>query len=319
MKKPIVFMFSGQGSHYYQMGRELFEEHNRFRLWMEHCDTILKSLIDTSLIDILYSQHKRHENFDRLLYTNPALLCIQYSLARLLKEMGIQPDMVLGYSAGEITAAVVAGVISLEDGLALSVDVARVLEANSPKGGMLAIVDSENIYKQYPEIFSECWVACKNFDKNFVISGAGQDVTGIEKQLDEKQILSQRLAVNYAFHTPVMDSLRRELLAAGRGICFNPPKIPYISCYAKARVEHIDEDHIWSVIRYPVFFSETVRNMSREQDYIFIDVGPSGTLATLLRYLLPENSGSLSFDVMNQFGKDIQSLETLRVSFLNRQ
>lgn len=312
-------MFSGQGSHYYQMGRELFEEHNRFRLWMKHCDTILESLIDVSLIDILYGQHKKHDTFDRLLYTNPALLCIQYSLARLLKELGIQPDMVLGYSAGEIVAAIVAGAISLEDGLALSVNIARALEANSPRGSMLAIVDSEDVYEQYPEIFSTCWIACKNFDKNFVISGAEKGIADVERQLDEKQILSQRLAVNYAFHTPVMDLSRKEVLAAGRGVRFNPPKIPYISCYTKARVEHINEEHVWSVIRYPVCFSETVRNIFQEQDCIFIDVGPSGTLATLLRYLLPGNLCSLSFDVMNQFGKDVQSLEKLRSFFFNGQ
>ncbi|NQZ12186.1 MAG: acyltransferase domain-containing protein, partial [Algicola sp.] len=122
MKKPIVFMFSGQGAQYYHMGKELYECHPRFALWMDHCDEIVEPLIGTSLIDILYDESvTKGDPFDRVLYTNPALLCIQYSLSRVLMEMDIQPDYLLGYSLGEFTAAVVSGVMSLEEGLELLV------------------------------------------------------------------------------------------------------------------------------------------------------------------------------------------------------
>ena len=132
MKKPTVFMFSGQGSQYYQMGKELYEKHPRFKLWMNHCDNIVSPLIETSLIEVLYEQHKKSEPFDNIVYTNPALLSIEYSLAKILMESGIKPDFFLGYSLGELTAAILSQGISLEQGLQLSVSFAKLLERESP-------------------------------------------------------------------------------------------------------------------------------------------------------------------------------------------
>ena len=122
-------MFSGQGSQYYQMGKELYRNHSRFKLWMKYCDEIVRSLIDESITDIVYKDRiDKHKPFDKLLYTNPALLCIEYSLARIIIEMDIHPDYVLGYSLGEITASIISGIITLEEGIQFVVDVARLLE-----------------------------------------------------------------------------------------------------------------------------------------------------------------------------------------------
>src|SRR3954471_5340073 len=105
MKKQIIFMFSGQGSQYYQMGKELYEKNAQFKHWMDHCDEIVSPLIQTSLIEVLYRGKGKSESFDNILYTNPALLCVEYSLFKVLNSMGVQPDFLLGYSLGEIIAA----------------------------------------------------------------------------------------------------------------------------------------------------------------------------------------------------------------------
>src|SRR5688572_9620134 len=115
MTKPIVFMFSGQGSHYYQMGRELFEQQPIFRHWMQLADSIYQELTGLSIIHELYENgHKKSEPFVRTLLTHPAIFSIEYALGQIILEQGIIPDYVLGTSLGEFAAAVFAGVMTFE-------------------------------------------------------------------------------------------------------------------------------------------------------------------------------------------------------------
>src|SRR5688500_6161604 len=135
--KRIIVMFSGQGSQYYQMGKELYEKNRQFRYSMDLCDEMVSPLIRASLTDVLYRGKGKGESFDNILYTNPALLCVEYSLFSVLSGMGIQPDYIMGYSLGELTASVVSGAISLEDGIQLAVDTARLAEEKTLPAEML--------------------------------------------------------------------------------------------------------------------------------------------------------------------------------------
>lgn len=313
MKKPIVFMFSGQGSQYYHMGRELYEEHPRFRLWMDHCDEIVHALTGTSLIDVIYREGvNKSEPFDRILHTNPALLCIEYSLARVLMETDIQPDYLLGYSLGEIAASVVSGAVSLEDGLQLSVEYARLLEENCRPAGMLAIIESEDIVDRFPGIFRNCSLSGRNFEKNFVVSGLLEDIQRLQEVLRRENIVSQRLPVNYGFHTELMDPIEDRFKNLARKIVFSPISIPVVSTLKAGWVREIDVDYLWDVVRHPVEFGKTVRQMLWNEDYAFIDVGPSGTLATFVKYLLTAGSRSTHFETINQFGRNLSTLDRLK-------
>lgn len=312
MKKSIVFMFSGQGSQYYQMGKELYENYPRFRLWMDHCDRIARPLTQTSLIEIIYHGGKKNTVFDRLLYTNPALLAIEYSLARLLMEMRIQPDYVLGYSLGEITAAVVAGSVSLEEGMQLVVAAAKLLEQEGAEGGMLAILDSADIMQQFPELFTHCWLSAKNFQRNFVVSGLAADIVQLQKALSQKHIAAQRLPVNYGFHTELLDPIQGKFKTIAQQVKYYPIKIPIISTLRARQIQEVNADHFWDLIRYPVEFEKTVRSMLQNEDFTFIDVGPSGSLSTFVKYLLPYYSNSQHLEVINPFGKNLNSIQRLR-------
>ncbi len=132
MPKPIVFMFSGQGSQYYHMGKELYQRHAGFKRWMDHCDEIAAPLIDASLIEVIFYAADKRQDFDRLLYSNPALLCFEYSLAQVLLDMDVKPDLLLGYSLGDITSSVLAGNMVLEEGIRFVVEMAKLFEAKSP-------------------------------------------------------------------------------------------------------------------------------------------------------------------------------------------
>lgn len=313
-KKPVVFMYSGQGSQYYHMGMELYENHPRFRLWMDHCDEIVHPRIGTSLLDILYRQGNRRDPFDRILYTNPALLCIEYSLTRILMEMGLQPDYLLGYSLGEITAAVVSGAMSLEDGIRLTVDYAKLLERESPPAGMLAILESVEIMARFPGLFKNCWLTGRNFRNNFVVSGLSDDIRCLQQDLSQQDVISQRLPVNYGFHTVLMDPLAEEFKGLVHRINLYQTGIPTFSALKTGLIGDVSADYFWELIRYPVEFEKTIDLMLRRDDFVFIDVGPSGTLATFVKYLLPPGSNSVYMEVINQFGRDMNAIEKLKAA-----
>jgi bacillaene synthase trans-acting acyltransferase/trans-AT polyketide synthase/acyltransferase/oxidoreductase domain-containing protein len=314
MKKQIIFMFSGQGSQYYHMGKELYENHSRFKFWMDQCDEIVHPIVQTSLIDVLYRGQGKSEPFDQILYTNPSLLCIEYSLSRVLLAMGIQPDFLLGYSLGEITASVVSGVISLEDGIQLVVGMAKLVEEKTQLVEMLAVIEAQEIITTFPDLFQNCWLTGKNFQSSFVVSGLPNDIRHLQEGLKQKNIISQKLPVKYGFHTALLDPIEEELKQLVRNIKRLPMGIPIISSLTTATIQEVNDDHIWEVIRYPVEFERTIRSMLQKDDYIFIDVGPSGSLATFVKYLLTSNSNSLHLAAINQFGKDLNSIEKLRTS-----
>ena len=314
MKKQIIFMYSGQGSQYYHMGKELYENSVRFKFWMDHCDKIVHPLIETSIIDVLYRGQGKRDPFDRILHTNPALLSIKYSLSRVIMEMGIQPDYLLGYSLGEITAAIVSGALSLEEGLQLAVGKAKLVEQKSQLAEMLAIVESPEIMSEFPELFQNCWITGKNFKNNFVVSGLPKDIQYLREGLKEKNKISQILPVKYGFHTELIDSIEEEYKELVRKL--NPAAIgiPIISSLKNERIQEVNVDYFWEVIRHPVDFEKTIDWVLKLGDFVFIDVGPSGSLATFVKYILPANSESLSLQMLNQFGKDLNSLEKLRTS-----
>ena len=136
MSKPSVFLFSGQGSHHYRMGEDLWSENGAFRAQLEGCDGTFKDLVGVSIIDLLYSkERKKQDIFDRTLWTHPAIVTVEYALAKVLIEAGIAPNYVMGTSLGEFTACALSGVLSFETMLKIAVQQARTLEAKCQRGG----------------------------------------------------------------------------------------------------------------------------------------------------------------------------------------
>ena len=309
MRLPVVFMLSGQGSQYYQMGRELYQRHPRFRMWMDYCDEVARPLLGISLCDLLYHDGKKSQPFDRLLYSNPALLSFEYSLARVLGEAEIVPDCLLGYSLGEISALVIGGAITLEQGLRLVVEIGSLLEAESPPANMIAVLGSPAELGHYVEAGDGLWITARNFDGHFVVTGPVAATNRLIEALQRVGVAHQVLPVNYGFHTEMLQPLQQQVLNLMHQLDFGPLRVPMWSSFSGARLDAGFDCsdwplHLWSMLRHPIAFDSTVRALLVRGDFTFVDAGPSGTLATFVKHLLGASSDSRFVEIVNPFGRD---------------
>ncbi|MFH9613908.1 acyltransferase domain-containing protein [Streptomyces pratensis] len=314
MTRPTVFMYSGQGSQYFHMTRELYERHPRYRLWLDHCDDIAFPVLGKSVVDTIFDPDRsKSDPFDSLADSNAALLCVEYSLTRVIQEMGHRPDALVGYSLGEITAAVVAEVIPLEFGISFAVEFARILAERTPLSGMLAVLCSAEVLRSHAGLFADCWVTGRNFDGNFVVSGRVDAVARLEHALGQEAVVCQRLPVNYGVHTELIDPVEEEVRGILGTANFAPPRIPIVSSASTDQVVEVTADVVWAAMRRPVDFAQTIEKVTAAGDATFMDLGPSATLATFVKYILPPGSGSAQVHTINRFGQDLKALSEFQV------
>ena len=187
-----VFLFSGQGSHYYQMGEGLYRKEKRFKAYMDTLDRLPQELINRSIVDILYNENnKKSEAFTKTLYTNPAIFMVEYSLAKTLMDTGIIPDCLLGASLGEYVSLALAGVLPVEELLELLIHHGRVVEEKCEPGGMIGIIEEPVLYESVGLIHENSTMVGINFERHFVISGFKENMSRIQVYLKEKGKLFQ--------------------------------------------------------------------------------------------------------------------------------
>ncbi|UXI65938.1 acyltransferase domain-containing protein [Tahibacter amnicola] len=311
-KQKTIFMFSGQGSQYYQMGQPLYAHNAVFRYWMDHLDAFCRRSWGASILELIYDPTRTRANvFERTPLSGPAIFMVEYALAKALEDAGVRADLTLGASLGTFAAAAVAGAVTPEDALTSIMRYSRVLEQHCPRGGMLAVVADCALFEA-PELCSRTELAAINFASHFVVAGLEAELADVERWLGQRGIAHQRVPVSYAFHSRWIDAAREPLLRCFDELPLQPLRIPLICC-AQSRTFHTwpDRAFFWNVIRDPIAFSRTIAGLVHEAPYRYLDVGPSGTLATFLRYLLPADSGALVQRVLSPFGGELQNFEAV--------
>jgi len=309
---PQIWMFSGQGSQYYQMGMDLYADDPAFREAMDRCSAHIAHAIGLSLSELIFRPRQdRFEPFDRLLHTHPALFSIQFSLAHTLLSRGLRPDMILGYSLGEWVAYTLADVIPAETVLDLLVRQARAIEAELPAGGMLAVLDSLDLLDRHPEWFRETWVAAHNFDRHFVISGSTVAIDLVESELKQRSISTQRLPVSYAFHSPALDRLRAGCMASLQSVRRNSPSTRLFSSRGEEVTHSSPAEVLWRALREPVAFHRVVSLLEVGDPPTYIDCGPTGSLANFVKYNLPRQAHRRCISIVTPFGRNLEKLSAL--------
>lgn len=318
MRLPVIFMYSGQGSQYYQMGRTLFDENAIFRHAMIHADDIYQHMTGLSVIKHLYGDPlNKGQPFTQTTISHPAIFMIEYALTQVLFAQNIIPDMVLGASLGEFMAAVVAGVINFEFALSAVIQQALILEQCLP-GGMLAILAEPNLYYSQTFMRENSELAAINFNSHFVVAGSSHALSIISKKLDERDIVSQLIPVSKAFHSSMIDSARIPFLQAIESLAIHEATMPYVSCVEGGVLGAFKQEHFWNIARQPILFQRSIHQLEKKHAAIYIDLGPSGTLATFVKYNLAPDSQSRHFSILVPFGDDNKGLEKVS-TFLKEQ
>ncbi len=320
MNKSIVFMFSGQGSQYYNMGKDFFIENPIYRENMLKLDEFFRSITGDSVIKQLYNDNPdRGSVFNRTFYTHPAIFMQEYSLAQVLISMGIYPDYVLGASLGEFVAAAVAGVMSSEDIMECVIKQAQLFESKCVNGGMLAIVTDYRMFNECSVLHKNSELIAINYQTHFVVSGSIEGLDKIEKYLSTKDVLFVRLPVSQAFHSALVEPIAQDYTEFLKGKTNKAPKTCFVSCLTGSKVTSFKSDYFWDVVRKPMDFPSALRSVSEEKDCIYIDLGPSGTLANFAKGNLNRQKHSDIYSIITPFNNNIRNLNKLDEAIASSQ
>lgn len=312
-KRRTVFMYSGQGSQYYLMGKELYEHDEVFRKSMQLCDEVYRSLTGRSLIAELYDDARRFDELDDISLSNPALFSVGYSLTQVLIDRKVEPDGVLGYSLGEYIAAAVAGALSVEDAMAIIVQQARLLKEHAAGGGMLTVLTSVDHFDRNPSLYRESALASVNYAQNFVVSGAYATLVDIKARLEELDIVSLLLPVQHGFHSSLVEPIEAEFRKFVERVPVKEPRLPMYSSARRGPLSRLDGQYFWDVVRERVDFQALMTELvGQDGEVRFVDLGPTGTLSTFIKYGF---AGRVSHAAsINQFGKNLQTVSRLVAS-----
>ena len=299
-QSPVTFMFPGQGSQYANMGRELYETEETFAAQVDLCAELLEPHLGVDLRELLYpsaeavedaAQQAAARQLAQTEFTQPALFVVEYALARLLMHWGVQPETMIGHSIGEYVAACLSGVFSLEDALALVAARGRMMQ-RLPAGAMLAVNLPESDVQGL--LGKRLSLAVVNSPSLCVVAGPDAEIEALQSQLEDKNVICQRLHTSHAFHSTMTEPILEPFLAYLTKVKLAPPSIPFLSNLTGNWItpaEATDRAYWAKHLRHTVRFADGLRRLLAEPKRILLEVGPGRSLTSLLNHY-PEKTAA---------------------------
>ena len=289
----VVFLFTGEGSQYAGMGRELYDTQPVFRKTIEHCGAILEKHLDRPLLSILY-EPAEDAPLERAVYSQPALFALEYALAQLWKSCGVEPAALVGHGLGEYVAACLAGVFSLEDALELAAARGKLIETLPSDERMMAVLaDPVRVAELLQPYANEVWVAALNGPRQTVVSGRAKAVESLAARLAGEGIRTRPLPGKRALYCPLMEPIADEYRRLCEKVNFHKPRIRLISGLSgrPADDEIASADYWRRHLGGPIHFAEGVADLDKQDYRVFVEIGPRPVLSGLGRRSMQQWAG----------------------------